>query len=211
MCKTGIFINHLGQERISFGFPVPRAGTMMSVSCDTEEKNQGIYENQALLRASVLGHSTCVWLCTTPWTIACKAPLSVGFSRRENWNGFPCPSPGENTGMGFRALLQARILEWVSVPFSRWEYWSGFLCPPPGDLPNPGIESVSPKSLALAGGIFTTSTAWQAQVLHSNSAVFTVGYPNLPLFTSSHFFILKFSVTRLDTSPCAFKSFLARK
>ena len=105
MCKTGIFINHLGQERISFGFPVPRAGTMMSLSCDTGEKNQGIYENQALLRASVLGHSTCVWLCTTPLTIACKAPLSVGFSRWEYWNGFPCPSPGENTGVGSCALL----------------------------------------------------------------------------------------------------------
>ena len=149
MCKTGIFINHLGQERISFGFPVPRAGTMMSVSCDTEEKNQGIYENQALLRASVLGHSTCVWLCTTPWTIACKAPLSVGFSRRENWNGFPCPSPGENTGMGFRALLQARILERVSVPFSRREYWNGFPCPSPGE--NTGVGFC-----ALLLGIFPT-------------------------------------------------------
>ena len=34
------------------------------------------------------------------------------------------------------------------------EYWSGLPCPPPGDLPNPGIESTSLTSPALAGGFF---------------------------------------------------------
>ena len=29
----------------------------------------------------------------TPWTIACQAPLFVGFSRQEYWNGLPFPSP----------------------------------------------------------------------------------------------------------------------
>ena len=29
------------------------------------------------------------------------------------------------------------------------KYWSGLPCPPPGDLPDPGIEPVSPVSLAL--------------------------------------------------------------
>ena len=37
--------------------------------------------------------------------------------------------------------------------FSRQEYQSGLPCPPPGDLPKPGIEPMSPVSLALAGGI----------------------------------------------------------
>ena len=27
------------------------------------------------------------------WTIACQAPLSMGFSRQEYWNGLPFPSP----------------------------------------------------------------------------------------------------------------------
>ena len=36
------------------------------------------------------------------------------------------------------------------------------LYPPPGDLPDPGIEPVSPKSPALAGGFLTTSTTWKA-------------------------------------------------
>ena len=29
----------------------------------------------------------------TPWTVACQAPLSMGFSRQEYWGGLPCPPP----------------------------------------------------------------------------------------------------------------------
>ena len=32
------------------------------------------------------------WLFMTPWTVACQAPLSVGFLRQEYWNGLPFPS-----------------------------------------------------------------------------------------------------------------------
>ena len=31
----------------------------------------------------------------TPWTAARQAPLSLGLSRQEYWNGLPCPSPGD--------------------------------------------------------------------------------------------------------------------
>ena len=31
----------------------------------------------------------------TPWTVAYKAPLSMGFSRQEYWSGVPLPSPYE--------------------------------------------------------------------------------------------------------------------
>ena len=30
----------------------------------------------------------------TPWTVACQAPLSMGFSRQEYWSGLPFFSPG---------------------------------------------------------------------------------------------------------------------
>ena len=29
----------------------------------------------------------------TPWTVASQAPLPMGFSRQEYWNGLPFPSP----------------------------------------------------------------------------------------------------------------------
>ena len=34
-----------------------------------------------------------VRLLATPWTVAYKAPLSMGFPRQEYWNGVPLPSP----------------------------------------------------------------------------------------------------------------------
>ena len=34
-----------------------------------------------------------VQLLVTPWTAAYQAPLSIGFSRQEYWNGVPLPSP----------------------------------------------------------------------------------------------------------------------
>ena len=30
-----------------------------------------------------------------PWTVACQAPLSIGFSRQEYWSGLTFPSPGD--------------------------------------------------------------------------------------------------------------------
>ena len=44
----------------------------------------------------------------------------------------------------------------LSMGFPREEHWSGLQFPSPGILPNPGIESASLVSLALAGRLFAT-------------------------------------------------------
>ena len=36
-----------------------------------------------------------VQLFATPWTVARKAPLFMGFSRQEYWSGLPFPPPGD--------------------------------------------------------------------------------------------------------------------
>ena len=36
----------------------------------------------------------------TPWTIACQAPLSMGFSMQEYWSGLPFPSSGDLSDPG---------------------------------------------------------------------------------------------------------------
>ena len=42
----------------------------------------------------VLVAQSCPTLCD-PWTVAHQAPLSVGSSRLEYWNGLPGPPPGD--------------------------------------------------------------------------------------------------------------------
>jgi len=37
--------------------------------------------------------SSFILFVVTPWTVACQAPLSLGFSRREYWSRVPFPSP----------------------------------------------------------------------------------------------------------------------
>ena len=45
-------------------------------------------------RVCMLSWFSCVWLFAALWTIACQAPLSMGFSRQESWSELPCPPPG---------------------------------------------------------------------------------------------------------------------
>ena len=54
---------------------------------------------------------SCVRLYVTSWTIALQAPLSVGFSREENWSGLPCPPPGDlpNPGIKLVSLISPAL------------------------------------------------------------------------------------------------------
>ena len=52
----------------------------------------------------------------------------------------------------------------LSWGFSRQEYWRGLPYPPLEDHPDPGMEPASLMSPALAGGFFTTSATWEAQM-----------------------------------------------
>ena len=52
-------------------------------------------------------------------------------------------------GSSVHGILQARILEGLSRH-------------PPRDLPNPEVETMSLTSPALAGGLFTANTTWEA-------------------------------------------------
>ena len=46
----------------------------------------------------MLSHFSYTQLFETLWTVARQAPLSMGFSRQENWSGLPFPSPGDLPG-----------------------------------------------------------------------------------------------------------------
>ena len=83
----------------------------------------------------------------TPWTIALQAPLSMGFSRPENWSGLPCPPPGDLPNPGIEAGSPA--LQADSLPSE-----------PPGKPKNTGVASLS-----LLQGIETGSPALQVASL----------------------------------------------
>ena len=54
--------------------------------------------------------SDCLW---PPWTVACQAPLSMGFYRQEYWSGLLFSSPGNLSDPGIKSgspALQADSL-----------------------------------------------------------------------------------------------------
>ena len=50
----------------------------------------------------------------TPWTVARKVPLSMGFSRQEYWSGLPFPCPGDLPDPGIEPMSPA--LQTDSLP-----------------------------------------------------------------------------------------------
>ena len=48
-----------------------------------------------------------VHLFCDPWTVACQAPLSIGFPRQEYWSGSPCPPPGDIPHPGVKLVFLA--------------------------------------------------------------------------------------------------------
>ena len=50
---------------------------------------------------------SCVLLFATPWIVASRAPLSMGFSRQEYWSGLPFPSLGDLSNSGIEPVCPA--------------------------------------------------------------------------------------------------------
>ena len=60
----------------------------------------------------------------------------------------------------------------LSMESSKHEYWSGLPFPTPGDLLNPGFESMSLASPALAGGFFTTEPPGKPQLYSRSQQIY---------------------------------------
>ena len=58
-------------------------------------KRQKTYTDCIGLCCAMLSRFNHVQFFATLWTIAHKAPLSMGFSRQEYWSGLPCPPAGD--------------------------------------------------------------------------------------------------------------------
>ena len=84
-------------------------------------------------------------ILVTPWTVAHQAPLSMGFSRQEQWSGLSFPSPGDLPDPGVETWIEPRspTLQADSVP-----------CEPPGKpiVANDTQDTRAAGGLPLAGG-----------------------------------------------------------
>ena len=56
------------------------------------------------VHACMLSSLSHVQLFEIPQTVACQAPLSMGFSRQEYWSVLPFPSPGDLIDSGIEVL-----------------------------------------------------------------------------------------------------------
>ena len=52
----------------------------------------------------MLSHFSRVQFFVTLRTVACQAPLSMGFSRQEYWTGLSCPPPGDLSDPGIKPM-----------------------------------------------------------------------------------------------------------
>ena len=82
-----------------------------------------------LICMCMLSSFSLVWLFGTLWTIACQAPLPMGFSRQEYWSGLLCPPPGDLSDPRIEpASPLALALQAASLPLSHRGGPSKFTC-----------------------------------------------------------------------------------
>ena len=77
----------------------------------SKQTNTGLLNKQCQL---VLCCFSCLRLFATPWTVACQAPLSMGFSRQEYWSGLPFPSP--MSAYSLQICPGCQVLSFFSLP-----------------------------------------------------------------------------------------------
>ena len=83
---------------------------------------------------------SCVWLFVTPWTVACQAPLSMGFSRQEYWRGVAISSSRGSSQARDQTLICVQDWQVDSLPLGSICIYIKSACSggDPGLIPGPG-------------------------------------------------------------------------
>ena len=102
----------------------------------------------------VLTRFSHVWLFSTLWTVACQAPLSMGFSRQECWSELPCPSPGDlrQSGIEPTSLMSPAQAGGFFTTSATWE------APAPHSLLTSEISHA--QQVAFSGGFIHDAWMW---------------------------------------------------
>ena len=114
----------LGELYGLYGMGSQRVGHNWAIFTSFKTKPENCIFSYCILNYyQILNMSPCYCLVAksclfaTPWTVACQAPLSMGFPRQENWSGFPVLLQGifPTQGLNLRLLLGRQILyDWAT-------------------------------------------------------------------------------------------------
>ena len=109
----------------------------MSWKLGPVDKTKCIYEKYILVSSvtkciflmCVLSCFSCIQLFVTPWTVACQALLSMGFSRQEYWSGLPFPSSEDlpDPRIEPRSLMSPALASGFFASSATWEALSQHL------------------------------------------------------------------------------------
>ena len=126
----------------------------------------------------------CVQLCMTPWTAACRDPLSLDFSRQAYNSGLPFPSPGDLPNPGIKPWFPCRTAGrfftiwavftrciFTAVPTNQiWTGFSPWLPPSTVTLDGPLTPGTRHPSLQLlCSGVRCVHTQRWAQARHGQT------------------------------------------
>ena len=64
-----------------------------------------------------------IQLFVTPWTVAHRAPLSMGFPRQEYWSGLPFPTREDLPDPGIKPMSPVSLLHWQVGFFNHRDTW----------------------------------------------------------------------------------------
>ena len=96
-----------------------------------------------------------VRLFVTLWTVACKAPLSMGFSRQEYWSVLPCPSPGDLPNLGVKptSLMSPALAGGFFTTSATWEDLEIF-----STKYSPQLQMVAEEYVAILEALYYSET-----------------------------------------------------
>ena len=64
-----------------------------------------IYITHMMCLCCVFSRFSCLWLFVTPQSVACKAALSMRFSKHDYWSGSLCPPLGDLPNPGIKSVF----------------------------------------------------------------------------------------------------------
>ena len=132
-----------------------------------------------LIYACVLSCFSHVQPIVTPWTIACQAPLSMGFSKQEYQSGLPCPPPGDLPNLG---------MEPTSPALQADSFLLSYQGSPKIDISSVQLSSVTQSCLILST---PRTAAHQASLSITNSRSLLKLMSTEPVIPSNHLILCR--------------------